>query len=105
MNSRTKLDSWLPFLSVLNDCERKLIVARQMDQLSTSKLLRCIDIISPSSSALSRFEIKQWCSEHQYELLELEKRATSETDNDDEDDDGDDEQRKTRKGRKGSVLM
>ena len=45
-----------------------------------------------SSSALSRFEIKQWCSEHQYEFLELEKRATSETENDEEDDD--DEQRK-----------
>lgn len=71
MNSRTKLDSWLPFLSVLNDCETKFIVVRQMDHLSTT---------------LSRFEIKQWCSEHQYELLELEKRATSETENDDEDD-------------------
>ena len=57
-----------------------------------------------SFSALSRFEIKQWCSEHQYELLELEKRATSETENDDEDDEDEQRERK-RKGEKEKNLM
>jgi len=36
---------------------------------------------------MSRTDVKQWCTEHEYELLQLEKSTTSETDNDDEDDD------------------
>jgi hypothetical protein len=35
--------------------------------------------------ALSRTDVKQWCKEHEYELLELEKSTTSETDDDDDD--------------------
>ena len=45
--------------------------------------------------AISRSDLKQWCSEHDYELLELEKTATSE--NDDEQDEQDEDQREKRK--------
>ncbi|CAF1356042.1 unnamed protein product [Adineta ricciae] len=70
INSRIKLDSWLPFFSVLSDCEAKFVVARS---------------ISAIAETISKTDIKQWCTEHGYELLELEKSATSETDDDDED--------------------
>lgn len=41
---------------------------------------------------MSRTDVKQWCTENEYELLELEKNTTSETeDNDDEEDDDDNE--------------
>ncbi|CAF0800106.1 unnamed protein product [Rotaria sordida] len=69
INSRTKLDSWLPFLSVLNECETKLLVVRNMDALSNT---------------ISKMDVKQWCTEHEYELLELEKTTTSETDDEDD---------------------
>ncbi|CAF3576186.1 unnamed protein product [Adineta steineri] len=77
INSRTKLDSWLPFLSVLNECETKLLVARNVDALLNT---------------ISRTDIKQWCTEHDYELLELEKNKTSETDDEDDDEDGEDDE-------------
>ncbi|CAF3623306.1 unnamed protein product [Rotaria socialis] len=72
INSRTKLDSWLPFLSVLNDCETKLLVTRNMNGLSNT---------------ISKTDVKQWCTEHEYELLELEKTTTSESDGEDDDED------------------
>ena len=34
---------------------------------------------------MSRMDVKHWCTEHEYELLELEQTTTSETDDDDED--------------------
>ncbi|CAF4317172.1 unnamed protein product, partial [Adineta steineri] len=77
INNRTKLDSWLPFLSVLNECETKLLVARNVDALLNT---------------ISRTDIKQWCTEHDYELLELEKNKTSETDDEDDDEDGEDDE-------------
>ncbi|CAF5190603.1 unnamed protein product, partial [Rotaria magnacalcarata] len=72
INSRTKLDSWLPFLSVLKDCETKLLVTRNMNGLSNT---------------ISKTDVKQWCTEHEYELLELEKTTTSESDGEDDDED------------------
>ena len=49
------------------------------------------------SLAISRTDIKQWCTEHEYELLELEKSTASETEETEEEDDDnadDDHQRK-----------
>jgi len=72
INNRTKLDSWLPFLTVLNECETKLLIARNLNAISNT---------------MSRTDAKQWCTEHEYELLELEKSTTSETDDDDDEED------------------
>ncbi|UJR27538.1 hypothetical protein I4U23_008820 [Adineta vaga] len=72
INNRTKLDSWLPFFSVLNECEAKLLVARSVDAITNT---------------IPKTDLKQWCTEHGYELLELDKSTTSETDDDDDDDD------------------
>lgn len=74
LNNCTKLDSWLPFLSVLNDCETKLLVARNLEQISPT---------------MSKTDVKQWCTNNQYELLELEKTSKSEADDDDDADDDD----------------
>ncbi len=58
------------------------------------------------SIAMSRTDVKQWCTEHEYELLELEKSTTSETDddekeeNDDEDNHRKQERAKTKKNKK-----
>jgi hypothetical protein len=37
--------------------------------------------------AFSKTDVTQWCTEHEYELLELEKSATSETDDDEDNED------------------
>lgn len=38
---------------------------------------------------MPKTDIKQWCTNNQYELLELEKTSTSETEEEDDDDDDD----------------
>jgi hypothetical protein len=43
---------------------------------------------------LSRTDVKQWCTETGYELLELEKSKTSETDDDDDDEEDEGNHRK-----------
>lgn len=55
------------------------------------------------STAISKMDLKQWCTEHEYELLELEKTTTSETDNDEEDENSHREYQRT-KGRKRENL-
>jgi len=47
--------------------------------------------------ALSRTDVKQWCKEHEYELLELEKSTTSETDDDEKEENDEDNHRKQEK--------
>lgn len=54
------------------------------------------------SIAISRIDAKQWCTEHEYELLELEKTTTSETDDDDEDDENSHRKQKIEKKTKES---
>lgn len=39
--------------------------------------------------AMSKTDVKQWCTNNQYELLELEKTSKSEADDDDDADDDD----------------
>ena len=58
------------------------------------------------SLAISRADIKKWCTEHDYELLELEKSTTSETEETEEenDDDDDESQCKKREREKGDTL-
>jgi hypothetical protein len=49
------------------------------------------------SIAISRIDVKQWCTEHKYELLELEKNTTSEPEDDEEENDDEDNHRKQKK--------
>lgn len=46
---------------------------------------------------MSRTDVKQWCTTHEYELLELEKNKTSETDEEDEEEEGENSHRKQKK--------
>jgi len=46
---------------------------------------------------MSRTDVKQWCTEHEYELLELEKSTTSETDDDEKEENDEDNHRKQEK--------
>ncbi len=46
------------------------------------------------SIAISKTDLKQWCTEHEYELLQLEKSTTSETDDDEEVEDEENTHRK-----------
>lgn len=90
----------MPFLSVLNDCETKLLVVRNLSTLVDSSLFCHRSIMnSLSLLALSQTDVKQWCTKHEYELLELEKSTTSETDEDEdeEDEEGENNHRKQRK--------
>ena len=49
------------------------------------------------SLAISRTDIKKWCTEHDYELLELEKSTTSETEETEEENDDDDDESQCKK--------
>jgi len=51
------------------------------------------------SIAISKTDVKQWCTEHEYEFLQLEKSTTSETD-DDEDEENTHRKQKRRKKKK-----
>ncbi len=57
------------------------------------------------SIAISKTDIKQWCTENEYELLELEKTATSETDDNDDDDGDENNHRKQKKKRKKNISL
>lgn len=50
--------------------------------------------------ALSRTDVKQWCTTHEYELLELEKSTTSEIDDGDEEEEEEEGENSHRKQKK-----
>jgi hypothetical protein len=62
------------FEEIINDCSRNYF---------------CLLFI-----ALSKTDVKQWCTEHGYELLELEKSTTSESDDDDDEEEDEGSHRK-----------
>ncbi|CAF0783092.1 unnamed protein product [Didymodactylos carnosus] len=70
LNTLAKADSWLPFLSVI-DCETKCLVCQNID----------------SFSEINRSDAQKWCDEHNFELLELEKKNETDEDSEEEMDD------------------